>query len=250
MPGIHPEAFDISEISLIRVPVALNKIKPCSHFDYSTHGASVSCQRPAMSNRWQKTPGSWAAPLSSAAGAAPVLGRECRGGAGCGGCGPPVSLAFWRWAVAFFMLLPFTLGHVKRDWKTAVQSWKWMLILSFLGISCFNAILYTAAHTTTAINVSLMQTAMPALIILISWVVFRERISSIQMVGVAVSMVGSVSHCDSWPMADFDDHGTGQRGCSDADRRVHLCPLFGAVQKTSAHPPPEYADTDLSAWAR
>ena len=104
---------------------------------------------------------------------------------------PPISLAFWRWVLAFFMLLPFTLGHVKRDWKTAVQSWKWMLILSFLGISCFNTILYTAAHTTTAINVSLMQTAMPATIILISWVVFREKISSLQMVGVAVSMAGA-----------------------------------------------------------
>ena len=104
---------------------------------------------------------------------------------------PPVSLAFWRWVVAFFILLPFTLGHVKRDWKTAVLSWKWLLVLSFLGISCFNTILYTAAHTTTAINVSLMQTAMPACIILISWVVFRERISSVQMAGVAVSMVGA-----------------------------------------------------------
>ena len=104
---------------------------------------------------------------------------------------PPVSLAFWRWVLAFFILLPFTLGHVKRDWKRAVRSWKWMLILSFLGISCFNTILYTAAHTTTAINVSLMQTAMPAIIILISWVVFREKISSIQMVGVAVSMAGA-----------------------------------------------------------
>ena len=104
---------------------------------------------------------------------------------------PPISLAFWRWAIAFAILLPFSLGHVKRDWKTAMHSWKWMLVLSFLGISCFNSLLYTAAHTTTAINVALMQTAMPAMIILISWVVFREKISSVQMTGVMVSMAGA-----------------------------------------------------------
>ncbi|MCG6881103.1 MAG: EamA family transporter [Deltaproteobacteria bacterium] len=104
---------------------------------------------------------------------------------------PPVSLAFWRWTLAFFILMPFTLGHVKRDWRTAMQSWQWMLILSCLGISCFNVLLYTAAHTTTAINMSLMQTVMPATIILISWVVFREKISSTQMVGVVVSMAGA-----------------------------------------------------------
>jgi drug/metabolite transporter (DMT)-like permease len=104
---------------------------------------------------------------------------------------PPVGRAFWRWVVAFFIILPFSLGHVKRDWKTAIKSWQWLLILSFLGVTCFNTLLYRAAHTTTAINVSLMQTVMPATIILISWIVFREKISSIQMVGVMVSMVGA-----------------------------------------------------------
>ena len=104
---------------------------------------------------------------------------------------PPISLAFWRWVLALVILIPFTLGHVKRDWKTAMQSWKWLLILSFLGVSCFNTLLYTAAHTTTAINVALMQTAMPTTIILISWVVFREKISTIQMVGVIISMAGA-----------------------------------------------------------
>ena len=104
---------------------------------------------------------------------------------------PPISLAFWRWFMAFVILFPFTLGHVKQDWETARHSWKWLLLLSFLGVSCFNSLLYTAAHTTTAINVSLMQTAMPAMIILISWVVFREKISTVQMVGVMVSMAGA-----------------------------------------------------------
>ncbi len=104
---------------------------------------------------------------------------------------PPVSLAFWRWVLAFVILVPFALGHAKRDWRKAVRSWQWMLILSFLGIACFTALLYRAAHTTTAINVSLMQTVMPATIILISWVVFREKISSVQMVGVLVSMAGA-----------------------------------------------------------
>jgi len=104
---------------------------------------------------------------------------------------PPVSLAFWRWVAALAILLPFTFRHVKRDWKTAMDSWPWLLVLSFLGVSCFNSMLYSAAHTTTAINVSLMQTAMPTMIILISWVVFKEKISSVQLIGVMVSMAGA-----------------------------------------------------------
>lgn len=104
---------------------------------------------------------------------------------------PPISLAFWRWAVAFAILFIFTRRQVKQDWQTALQSWKWMLVLSFLGVTCFNTLLYTAAHSTTAINIALMQITMPAMIILISLVLFRERISPIQLTGVMLSIGGA-----------------------------------------------------------
>ncbi len=33
----------------------------------------------------------------------------------------PVSLAFWRWLIAFLILLPFTWTHIRQDWKTAIR---------------------------------------------------------------------------------------------------------------------------------
>ncbi len=104
---------------------------------------------------------------------------------------PPVSFAFWRWMIAFLILLPFTWFNVKQDWKTAIKHWKIMAALSILGISCFNTLLYTAVHTTTAINVSLIQTAMPAMIILIARLFFYERIRKIQLVGVICCILGA-----------------------------------------------------------
>ncbi len=103
----------------------------------------------------------------------------------------PVSFAFWRWLMAFLILLPFTWSHVRQDWKTATQHWKIMAVLSILGISCFNTLLYSAVHTTTAINVALIQTAMPAMIILISRLFFYERIRKIQFIGVVCCIVGA-----------------------------------------------------------
>ena len=73
-----------------------------------------------------------------------------------------------------------------------VQSWRIVLVLSFFGIACFNTLLYRAAHTTTAINVSLMQTIMPAMIILISRIIFKETIRGLQLVGVVLSIFGAV----------------------------------------------------------
>ncbi|BCR03256.1 multidrug DMT transporter permease [Desulfuromonas versatilis] len=106
---------------------------------------------------------------------------------------PPVALAFWRWAIALALVLPFTWRQVLRDLPQARQGWKALLLLGFTGIACFNTLLYAAAHTTSAINIALMQTAMPALIILITFVLFRERIGGHQAFGVALAMTGAIA---------------------------------------------------------
>ena len=105
---------------------------------------------------------------------------------------PPVALAFWRWTVAFAILLPLTWPQVKQDWKTALAGWKILVLLAVFGITSFNTLVYMAMHTTTAINGALIQTSMPAVIILISLILYRERISSIQALGVTVCVLGAV----------------------------------------------------------
>ncbi len=105
---------------------------------------------------------------------------------------PPISFAFWRWALAFAILLPFARGHLGRQWGDVRRAWKSLLLLSLLGISCFNALLYSAVHTTTAINAALIQTAMPAVIILISLLRYREKSHAVQLAGVSLSIAGAV----------------------------------------------------------
>ena len=105
---------------------------------------------------------------------------------------PPVAFAFWRWTVAFIVLLPFSVFGLKSDWHFTRKGWRMLILLSFLGISCFNTLLYTAMHTTTAINGSLIQTAMPAFIIVITWLVYRERVTPLQVFGVSLTVLGAL----------------------------------------------------------
>jgi drug/metabolite transporter (DMT)-like permease len=104
---------------------------------------------------------------------------------------PPVGFAFWRWTTALVILLPFTWHHVRRDWGRAMQSWKIMALLSVLGISSFNTLLYTAVHTTTAINGSLIQSTMPAVIILAASCLYREKVLGTQLLGVFICIAGA-----------------------------------------------------------
>ncbi|HEY5672192.1 MAG TPA: DMT family transporter [Malonomonas sp.] len=104
---------------------------------------------------------------------------------------PPVALSFWRWTIALAILLPFTWRQTWRDWPQIKAGWKAILLLGLLGIAIFNTLLYTAAHSTTALNISLTQSVMPAAIVLISFVLFRERVSRLQLVAVLLCILGA-----------------------------------------------------------
>jgi drug/metabolite transporter (DMT)-like permease len=104
---------------------------------------------------------------------------------------PPVSFAFWRWTIASLFLMPFAWQHAGRDWPLLIRHWKIILFLSLAGISGFNTLLYIAVHTTTAINGALIQTTMPAVIILVSLIAFKETVTRLQSLGVGLSVLGA-----------------------------------------------------------
>jgi drug/metabolite transporter (DMT)-like permease len=104
---------------------------------------------------------------------------------------PPVAFAFWRWTLASILILPFALRPLAHDWLEITRRWKMLFGLAVLGISSFNTLLYTAVHTTTAINGSLIQTTMPAVIVLLSLVLYREKVSQRQMAGVLLCLLGA-----------------------------------------------------------
>ncbi len=105
---------------------------------------------------------------------------------------PPVSFAFWRWLLAAVLLAPFAWRLFWRDLRSMLGVWPVMLALAFFGIACFNTLLYTAAQTTTATNIALIQTAMPAVIVLLGRLFYGERVSHRGALGVALSMLGAV----------------------------------------------------------
>ncbi|MCA0210110.1 MAG: DMT family transporter [Proteobacteria bacterium] len=103
---------------------------------------------------------------------------------------PPAALSFWRWTFALALLLPLAWPHLKRDWPVLRQHWPVMAILGALGIGAFNTLLYSGLQTTTALNSMLIQSAQPALILMLGGLVMRDRTSARQVAGVLVSLAG------------------------------------------------------------
>lgn len=103
---------------------------------------------------------------------------------------PPLSLAFLRWVLASAVLAPFAWPHVRRDWPAAKRHWREIVLLGLLGVAAFNALLYTGLGHTTATNSVLIQAAIPALVLLLTFALFRERPSLVQILGVCVAAFG------------------------------------------------------------
>lgn len=104
---------------------------------------------------------------------------------------PPVAMSFWRWTLAFAMLTPFTWKLVRKDWPRIRESWKIITLIGLIGISSFNTLLYTAAQTTTALNIALTQSVMPAVIVLLSFLFYREKVSRLQIFAVILCIIGA-----------------------------------------------------------
>lgn len=103
---------------------------------------------------------------------------------------PPVGLSFWRWAVALVILLPFGLPHVRRQMPELMRHKGYIFAQALLGVTGFNTLIYLAVQTTTAINAVLVNSCIPVIIVVISWMMYREKISARQGIGVMVSLAG------------------------------------------------------------
>ncbi|MDP2619570.1 MAG: DMT family transporter [Hyphomicrobiales bacterium] len=105
---------------------------------------------------------------------------------------PPITLAMIRWVGAFVVLLPFAWPHLKRDLPTILRRWRIMLVLSVIGIACFNTFAYIGLQYTVAMNAVLLQSSMPVLIALVVFATYRETPTLFQVIGVAVSLTGVI----------------------------------------------------------
>ncbi|WP_415034006.1 DMT family transporter [Azonexus sp.] len=116
-----------------------------------------------------------------------VLGRGIRADV------PPLALAFWRWLIAFVLVLPLALPHLRAQWPLLRRAWKPVLILGLLGVGGYNTFAYLALQTTTATNAVLLNSFIPIATMAISWGFLGKRLSPLASLGVAVSLAGALT---------------------------------------------------------
>ena len=105
----------------------------------------------------------------------------------------PLGLTFWRWAGALILLLPIALPHAIAQRAILLRHWRLLTMFGFLSVTGFTTFYYYALSLSTAINVTLVATTIPAVIVALSWLLYRDTISRRALIGTLVSFAGVVA---------------------------------------------------------
>jgi len=103
---------------------------------------------------------------------------------------PPIGISTVRWLIPAIILWPLARQHLQRDWPIIKAEWGIMLWLAVTGGTLFSALQYVGLQYTTALNVSVLNSLVPVLIVVAGTVLFRDRIRIVQVVGITTSLCG------------------------------------------------------------
>jgi drug/metabolite transporter (DMT)-like permease len=87
-------------------------------------------------------------------------------------------------------MLPFAYPLIREHWPLIRREWRTLAWIGFWGTGLHNAFAYVGLQYTTATNGLMLNSAIPVMIVLTGWVLYRDTITRLQALGVAISLAG------------------------------------------------------------
>jgi len=103
---------------------------------------------------------------------------------------PPIALSCLRWSFATLIFAPFAIKQTRKDWPKIKKNWPIITFLGIIGGGTFNTMTYIGLGHTTALNALIIQSSGPVLIAIAAYLVFSDRMTPSQLLGVAISLTG------------------------------------------------------------
>jgi drug/metabolite transporter (DMT)-like permease len=104
----------------------------------------------------------------------------------------PMTLTCLRWALALIPILIAARPALRHDWPALRARWIYLTAMGGAGYTAFNALFYVAAHHTSALNLSIIQGAIPALVLIGARAFLKIHFGALQALGAVITMVGVV----------------------------------------------------------
>ncbi|GGK34869.1 DMT family transporter [Salinarimonas ramus] len=102
----------------------------------------------------------------------------------------PMALTALRWLCVVTILVPLAWRDLRAHEATIRAHWRRIALMAVAGFTSFNALLYAAAHYTSAVNLTIIQGGIPVVVLVGALVVYGTRITTLQVAGMLVTLAG------------------------------------------------------------
>lgn len=103
----------------------------------------------------------------------------------------PMSLVCLRWLFSCLILFLALRRQIAAQGPVLAGSWRLVLAMGFLGLTAFNLIFYAAAYVTSAVNITLLQSSIPPLVLAGAAIFYKTRVTALQIAGMLVTFAGA-----------------------------------------------------------
>lgn len=151
---------------------------------------------------------------------------------------PPIWASFLRWAIAAVVLIPMAQLVEKPNWlKVWRSNWGLLLFFSLVGVVFYTLLTYTALQHTSSTNGSLINSLTPAIMIILSLIFLKDKISAWQGTGLVLSFVGVLTVLTKGHLLGVFSTPYNQ-GNGILLIAVFLWAIYSIISKRAQHLPP------------
>jgi drug/metabolite transporter (DMT)-like permease len=104
----------------------------------------------------------------------------------------PMLLVVLRWIATVALLLVIVRRRLPTAWPTLRARWLFLLLMGTLGLTSFNALFYVAGHSTTALNIGIIQGSIPVFVLAGAAFLYRTPVRVLQGIGIVATLAGVV----------------------------------------------------------
>lgn len=102
----------------------------------------------------------------------------------------PYTLVLMRWVMVVAVMWLICGREVIEHWPVIRTRLRPVILMSIAGFTGFNTLFYVASVHTTGLNIGILQGSMPVLVMVGAFLVYRTRVTPLQILGVATTLIG------------------------------------------------------------
>lgn len=102
----------------------------------------------------------------------------------------PMVVVFLRWIIVSAILSITLWPRIRQEWPIMRPHLAKMCLMALFGFTGFNMLFYMAAHSTTSVNLGILQGSMPIFVLIGSVLLLGAKVGPLQVLGIFSTLMG------------------------------------------------------------